>query len=132
MVNGLLSKNIELLICGAIPYYLEKILINQGCEVFACIAGEVDQVIDALDLNLLDTLKFKWLDVKNVKKEEITHYVTTLLNNNFLHSTAKKENQNARSKYKKRKLSSFFSSNWATNELHTKSSTRSLLRACHQ
>ena len=59
MVNELLDKNIELLICGAIPYYLEKHLINQGCEVFAFIAGEVDEVIEALHLNILDKPKFK-------------------------------------------------------------------------
>lgn len=59
MVNELLTKDIELLICGAIPYYLEKLLINQGCEVFGFIAGEVDQVIEALHLNLLDNPKFK-------------------------------------------------------------------------
>lgn len=68
MVNELLSQNIELLICGAIPYYLEKILINQGCEVFAFIAGEVDQVIEALDLNLLDTPKFKMAGCQKRKK----------------------------------------------------------------
>ena len=59
MVNELIAKNIELLICGAIPYYLEKLLINQGCEVFGFIAGGVDQVIEALDLDLLDNPKFK-------------------------------------------------------------------------
>jgi predicted Fe-Mo cluster-binding NifX family protein len=59
MVNELLSQNIELVICGAIPYYLEKILINQGCEVFAFIAGDVDEVIAALHFNLLDKPKFR-------------------------------------------------------------------------
>ncbi|MFT6927760.1 MAG: putative Fe-Mo cluster-binding NifX family protein [Psychromonas sp.] len=59
MANELVVKNIELLICGAIPYYLEKQLINQGCEVFGFIAGEVDQVIEAHHLNLLDNPKFK-------------------------------------------------------------------------
>jgi len=59
MINELVAQNIELLICGAIPYYLEKLLINQGCEVFGFIAGEVDQVVEALDLNLLDNPKFK-------------------------------------------------------------------------
>ncbi|MCG6200837.1 NifB/NifX family molybdenum-iron cluster-binding protein [Psychromonas antarctica] len=58
MTNELLKENVEMIICGAIPYYLEKILINQGCEVFSFIAGDVDEVIEALHLNLLDKPKF--------------------------------------------------------------------------
>jgi len=59
MANELLVENIELVICGAIPYYLEKILINQGCEVFSFIAGEIDDVINALHLNTLDSPEFR-------------------------------------------------------------------------
>lgn len=57
--NELLNTGVEMVICGAIPYYLEKILINQGCEVFAFTAGEVDEVVEALHLNQLDTPKFR-------------------------------------------------------------------------
>ena len=59
MINELLKEGIEMIICGALPYYLEKNLINHGCEVFAFIAGEVDEVIEALHLNILDKPKFK-------------------------------------------------------------------------
>jgi len=59
MVNELLKENVEIVICGAIPYYLERILINQGCEVFAFTAGEIDEVIEALHLNQLDKSKFR-------------------------------------------------------------------------
>jgi len=59
MANELLVENIELVICGAIPYYLEKILINQGCEVFSFIAGEINHVINALHLNTLDSPEFR-------------------------------------------------------------------------
>ena len=59
MANELLAENIEQIICGAIPYYLEKRLMNQGCEVSAFISGEVDQVIEAFNLNLLDKAEFK-------------------------------------------------------------------------
>ena len=59
MINELLKEGIEMMICGALPYYLEKILINHGCEVFAFIAGEIDEVIEALHLDILDKPKFK-------------------------------------------------------------------------
>ena len=66
--DELLAQGIELIICGAIPYYLEKILINQGCELFSFIAGEVDQVLEALHLNLLDKPKFKMPGCQKRKK----------------------------------------------------------------
>lgn len=59
MADELLSENIELIICGAIPYYLERILVKQGCEVISFISGEITEVIEALHLNILDTAKFK-------------------------------------------------------------------------
>lgn len=58
MTNELLNKNVEILICGAISHHLEKTLINQGCEVFGFISGEIDDVIDAFNLNKLNTEKF--------------------------------------------------------------------------
>lgn len=71
MVNELLNENIEMIVCGALPYYLEKILINQGCEVFAFIAGEIEEVKEALQLNLLDTPKFKMPGCqKRIKRKE--------------------------------------------------------------
>lgn len=66
--NELLAQEIELIICGAIPYYLEKILINQGCKLFSFIAGDVDQVLKALHLNLLDKPKFKMPGCQKRKK----------------------------------------------------------------
>ena len=59
MINELITNNIELLICGAIPYYLEKNLVNQGCNVFSFVSGEAQEVMQALRLNQLDKPKFK-------------------------------------------------------------------------
>lgn len=59
MANELMAENIELVICGAIPYYLEKLLLKQGCEVISFISGEITEVIEAFQLNTLDTDKFK-------------------------------------------------------------------------
>ncbi|WP_019614984.1 NifB/NifX family molybdenum-iron cluster-binding protein [Psychromonas ossibalaenae] len=70
MANELLVENIDLLICGAIPYYLEKILITQGCEVFSFTAGDVDQVIEALHLNQLDQPKFRMPGCQKRKQKE--------------------------------------------------------------
>ena len=70
MAHELLAENVEMIICGAIPYYLEKILIHQGCEVFSFIAGEVDEIIQALHLNLLDKPKFKMPGCQKRKKRE--------------------------------------------------------------
>lgn len=64
----LLAQQIDLIICGAIPYCLEKILINQGCELFSFIAGDVDQVVEALHLNLLDQPTFKMPGCQKRKK----------------------------------------------------------------
>jgi len=68
MVNELLAKDIQLLICGAIPYYLEELLISQGCEVFAFIAGDIEEVIQALGCDLLDCPKFKMPGCKKRKR----------------------------------------------------------------
>ena len=68
MANELLKENVELVICGAIAYYLEKILINQSCEVFAFTAGEVDEVIEALHINQLDNPKFRMPGCQKRKK----------------------------------------------------------------
>jgi predicted Fe-Mo cluster-binding NifX family protein len=68
MVNELLMAGVEMVICGALPFYLEKLLINQGCEVFAFIAGEVDEVIEALHLNILDKPQFKMPGCQKRKK----------------------------------------------------------------
>jgi len=68
MANELLESNVEMIICGAIPYYLEKVLINQGCNVFAFIAGDIDDVIDALHLNILDKPEFKMPGCQKRKK----------------------------------------------------------------
>ena len=68
MVNEILAKDIQLLICGAIPYYLEKLLIAQGCEVFSFIAGDIEEVIQALGCNLLDSPKFKMPGCKKRKR----------------------------------------------------------------
>lgn len=70
MAQELLDENVEMIICGAIPYYLEKILINQGCEVFSFIAGEVNEIVEALHLNQLDKPKFKMPGCKKRKKRE--------------------------------------------------------------
>ncbi|WP_435234725.1 hypothetical protein ACR30L_13270 [Psychromonas sp. PT13] len=59
MVDELLKENVEMVICGALPFYIEESLINQGCEVFAFIAGDVNDVVDALNMNILDRPKFK-------------------------------------------------------------------------
>jgi len=59
MVNELLKQDVEMIICGALPFYIEEYLINQGCEVFAFIAGDVNEVVTALHLNILDRPKFK-------------------------------------------------------------------------
>ena len=59
MVNELLTENIEMIICGALPFYIEESFISQGCEVFAFIAGDIDEVVNALHLNILDRPKFK-------------------------------------------------------------------------
>lgn len=80
MVNELLAHNIDLVICGAIPYYLEKILINQGCDVFSFIAGEVDEVIAALHLNLLDKPKFKMPGCKKRKQRGKNPFCQRALN----------------------------------------------------
>ena len=48
MSNELLTKEIQLLICGAIPCYLEKQLTEQGCVVMSFIAGDIDEVVHAL------------------------------------------------------------------------------------
>jgi predicted Fe-Mo cluster-binding NifX family protein len=80
MANELLGHNIELVICGAIPYYLEKILINQGCEVFSFIAGEVDEVIEALHFNLLDKPKFKMPGCKKRKQRGKNPYCQRIAN----------------------------------------------------
>ena len=68
MAKELIQNNIEMVICGAIPFYLEKNLIDQGCEVFAFIAGEVDEVIEALHLNQLDKPEFKMPGCQKRKK----------------------------------------------------------------
>ena len=68
MVNELLKEKIEMIICGALPYYLEKLLINRGCEVFAFIAGDIDEVIEALHLNILDKPEFKMPGCKKRRK----------------------------------------------------------------
>lgn len=68
MVNELMQNNIEMVICGAIPFYLEKTIINLGCEVTAFIAGEVDQVVKALHLNQLDKREFKMPGCQRRKK----------------------------------------------------------------
>jgi predicted Fe-Mo cluster-binding NifX family protein len=70
MINELLKEGVEMIICGALPYYLEKRLINQGCEVFAFIAGEVDEVIEALHLNALDQPRFKMPGCQKRKRRE--------------------------------------------------------------
>jgi predicted Fe-Mo cluster-binding NifX family protein len=69
MVNELLAKDIQLLVCGAIPYYLEKLLIDQGCEVLSFIAGDIEEVIQALGCDLLDSPKFKMPGCKKRKRQ---------------------------------------------------------------
>ncbi|MFT6987496.1 MAG: putative Fe-Mo cluster-binding NifX family protein [Psychromonas sp.] len=68
MVNELLAEGVEMVICGAIPYYLEKTLISQGCELFSFIAGDIAEVINALHLDLLDKPKFKMPGCQKRKK----------------------------------------------------------------
>ena len=68
MVNEILSNNIQLLICGAIPYYIEKRLINEGCHVLSFIAGEIGEVLQALCCDLLDDSKFKMPGCKKRKR----------------------------------------------------------------
>ena len=70
MAQELLDEQVEMVICGAIPYYLEKTLIYQGCEVFSFIAGEIDDILDALHLNQLDNPKFSMPGCQKRKKRE--------------------------------------------------------------
>lgn len=74
MANELLENNVEMVICGAIPYYLEKVLIHQGCEVFAFISGEVDQVIKALHVNSLDKPEFRMPGCQMRKKQQRKYF----------------------------------------------------------
>ena len=66
MANELLIQ-VELVICGAIPYYLEKFLISQGCAVLSFIAGEAEDVFDAYQQGNLDTAAFKMPGCKKRK-----------------------------------------------------------------
>lgn len=68
MVNELLKQDVEMIICGALPFYIEEYLISQGCEVFAFIAGDVNEVVTALHLNILDRPKFKMPGCQKRKK----------------------------------------------------------------
>lgn len=68
MINELLEQNIEMIVCGAIPYYLEKIAINQGCDIFSFIAGDIDDVINALHQKELDNPKFRMPGCQKRKK----------------------------------------------------------------
>ena len=70
MAHELLQENVEMIICGASPYYLEKTFINQSCEVFSFIAGDVDEVIKALHLNQLDNPKYRMPGCQKRKKRE--------------------------------------------------------------
>jgi len=47
-VQELLEQKVEYLICGAIPYRLERFLRNSGCEITSFIAGNPVDVIRAL------------------------------------------------------------------------------------
>ena len=67
MVDELLSKNIQLVICGAIPSYLEKRLIDEECRVLSFIAGEIDEVLQAMCCGLLEDSKFKMPGCKKRK-----------------------------------------------------------------
>jgi predicted Fe-Mo cluster-binding NifX family protein len=68
MANELLIKGIQLLVCGAIPCYLEKQLRDRGCEVLSFIAGDIDEVIKALNGDLLENPKFKMPGCKKSKR----------------------------------------------------------------
>ena len=70
MVSELLNKNIQQLICGAIPYYLEQLLIDQGCDVLSFIAGDLNEVIQALRKDLLNTPQFKMPGCKNKQRRK--------------------------------------------------------------
>ncbi|WP_413700435.1 hypothetical protein ACLKMH_00630 [Psychromonas sp. KJ10-10] len=70
MAQELLNGNVEMVICGAIPYYLEKTLILQGCEVFSFLVGQVNDIVEALHLNQLDSPKFTMPGCQKRKKRE--------------------------------------------------------------
>jgi predicted Fe-Mo cluster-binding NifX family protein len=89
MANELIQNNIEMVICGAIPFYLEKTLINQGCEVHAFIAGEIEQVVKALHLNQLNKPELKMPGCQRRKNRGNNPRCMHAVSHNFLHSTTK-------------------------------------------
>ena len=59
MANELLTQGAQLIVCGAIPYYLEKMLISQNCEVIPFVAGDIEEVLEALCCDSLDSSTYK-------------------------------------------------------------------------
>ena len=57
-VQELLDQEVSLLICGALPYRLERFLTESGCGVISFIAGDTDEVLQAWSENQLDNSRF--------------------------------------------------------------------------
>jgi predicted Fe-Mo cluster-binding NifX family protein len=55
----LAEEKVDLLVCGAISYYSEKILNSSGVDVLPFICGEVDEVVDALARDNLTENRFR-------------------------------------------------------------------------
>ncbi|MBN2135021.1 MAG: hypothetical protein JW737_04775 [Acidobacteria bacterium] len=55
----LAEEKVELLVCGAISYYSEKILNSNGVNVLPFVCGEVEEVVDALARDQLADNRFR-------------------------------------------------------------------------
>ncbi len=58
-VQELIDQDLSLLICGAIPYRLERFLTESGCGVISFVTGETDEVLQAWMENRLDDPRFR-------------------------------------------------------------------------
>jgi len=50
-LDSLLRRNIDVLICGALPCKVERVVKESGCEVFSFICGPIQEVLDAFVLD---------------------------------------------------------------------------------
>ena len=81
MANELLNKGIQLLVCGAIPYYLERLLVKRGCNVFSFIAGDLDKILQALRDDQLSDPKFKMPGCKRRMHQKENNFCHSRINN---------------------------------------------------
>ncbi len=58
-VQELLDQQVDLLICGAIPYRLERMLSDSGCGVKSFTAGEPEEILQAWSDGMLDDPRFR-------------------------------------------------------------------------